>query len=105
VCPYCGHDFRHPPTPPAYVEKISEGMKILLYLVSFFIPIIGLIIGFIYYSKQDPEFKNVGKTCILLALIPIIVGIVVLSAILMGILALGWTWPWDGSWAFLSTAA
>ncbi|OGS41479.1 MAG: hypothetical protein A3K67_04085 [Euryarchaeota archaeon RBG_16_62_10] len=72
VCPYCGHDYRMAMAPPVARATISDGMKILLYLVSFFIPLAGLIIGAIYYSKPEPEFKHVGKMCIILALLPIL---------------------------------
>lgn len=58
--------------PPVARSEISSGMKILLYLVSFFIPLAGLIIGAIYYSKPEPEYKHVGKMCIILALLPIL---------------------------------
>ena len=98
VCPYCGHDFRpqmagQPQQQPMYGQPqpmygqpqqpmygqpmygppqaaMSGGMKILLYLLSFIIPIIGFIIGFIYYGK--PETKEVGKMCVILAVLNIV---------------------------------
>lgn len=64
-----------PQGPPP--ESISGGMKILLYLLSFCIPLAGFIIGFIYYGKPDPVQKSVGKTCIMIALWPIICCLIV----------------------------
>lgn len=79
VCPYCGHDFRPQMAgmqqpmygqPMPQHEAVSGGMKILLYLLSFFIPIVGFIIGAIYYTK--PETKEVGKMCIILGILSIV---------------------------------
>jgi len=70
VCPYCGHDYRVQMMAPQ--PQISEGMKIVFYVLSFLIWIAGLIIGLIYYTKGDPESKHVGK----MSLIFMVLGIV-----------------------------
>src|SRR5512137_1697216 len=75
VCPYCGHDFRVQMAAPAQ-PQISEGMKILFYILSFLFFIVGIIIGVIYYTKPDPESKHVGKMCIILAVLGVVVGVV-----------------------------
>jgi hypothetical protein len=63
-----------PPTPPAGGSNVPEGgMKILLYIVSFLIPIAGIIIGIIFYTKDGAEEKKFGKMCIILAVVAIIV--------------------------------
>ena len=80
VCPYCGHDFRVPQTIRA-VEPISNGMKILFYLLSFLIPLAGFIIGAIYWSKPDESSKHVGKMCIIFAVVGVLLT-VGLSALL-----------------------
>jgi hypothetical protein len=54
---------------PQAVEQISNGMKILFYILSLVFPLAGFIIGIIYYSKQDPESKHIGKICIVLAVV------------------------------------
>ena len=77
MCPYCGHDYRA----QAYAgqprgETISSGVKILFYLLSFFIPIVGFIIGAIYYTKSEPELKETGKMCLILAVLAIVVSVV-----------------------------
>lgn len=71
--------YQAPPPPPSYQvsgpgvsEPMSGGMKILLYLLSFFIPVVGFIVGFIYYTKPNPEERRIGKNCIILAVIAII---------------------------------
>lgn len=81
VCPYCGHDYRPQMAgQPMYAQApqqgggVSEGMKILLYILSFLIPIVGFIIGAIYYTK--PETKEVGKMCIILGVLSIVLAVV-----------------------------
>ncbi len=81
VCPYCGHDYRVQMAPAQYQPQISEGMKIVFYILSFLIPLIGIIIGVIYYTKPDAESKNVGKMCIILALLAIVIGAVCWAAV------------------------
>ena len=75
VCPYCGHDYRVQVAaiPSA---QISSGMKIFLYILSFLIPLAGFIIGAIYYTKPEPEYKEVGKMCIIIGLLAIILVVV-----------------------------
>ncbi len=50
-------------------------MKILFYVLSLIFPLAGFIIGIIYYSKQDPESKHVGKICIVLAVVGILTSV------------------------------
>lgn len=57
---------------PQAVEQVSSGMKILFYILSLIVPIVGFIIGVVYYSKGDPESKHVGKICIILAVVGIL---------------------------------
>ncbi len=83
VCPYCGHDYRPQMAgmqqpmygqPMQQHEAVSSGMKLLLYILSFLIPIAGFIIGAIYYTK--PETKEVGKMCIILGVLSIVLAVV-----------------------------
>jgi hypothetical protein len=39
----------------------------LFYVISFVIPLAGIIIGVIYLTKQDPENKKFGKNCLIAA--------------------------------------
>lgn len=47
-------------------------MKILVYLLSFFIPFLGIIIGIILYaSSKEDDYRHVGKICILISLLSV----------------------------------
>jgi hypothetical protein len=72
VCPYCGHDYRYA-AQHGKPEEISDGLKIVFYILSFLFWIVGLVIGLIYYSKPDPESKHVGKMCLLFAALSVAV--------------------------------
>ena len=50
-------------------ERYSSGMKILLYIASFLVPLAGIIIGVIYMGKEDEESKALGKTCLIIAIV------------------------------------
>jgi hypothetical protein len=52
---------------------LSTGIRILLYIMSLLIPIAGFIVGAIYYTKPEPEYKHVGKMCIIFGIVSIIV--------------------------------
>lgn len=41
----------------------------LFYLLSFIIPIAGIVLGIIYLTKDDPECKRFGRNCIIAALL------------------------------------
>lgn len=44
----------------------------LFYLISFIVPIAGIVIGVIYLTKDDPECKAFGKNCIIAAVLFIV---------------------------------
>ncbi len=46
--------------------------KWLFYTLSFFIPAAGIIMGAIFSSIADTASKDFGKTCLIVALIPIV---------------------------------
>lgn len=80
VCPYCGHDFRVQPQGPVR-ESLSGGVRVLLYLVSFLVPVVGIILGIVFMVRPDPEYKRVGKICLILGVVAIVAEIG-LSAVL-----------------------
>ncbi len=45
----------------------------LFYIISFIIPLAGIIIGIIYLTKQDEECKKFGKNCIIAAVAAVVV--------------------------------
>jgi hypothetical protein len=40
----------------------------LFYVISFLVPLAGIIIGAIYMGKPDPECKRFGKNCLIAAI-------------------------------------
>jgi hypothetical protein len=60
------------PQPVYYGPQYSGCVKFLLYALSFFIPIVGIIAGVIFMSRPDPESKRLGQTCLILGIISIV---------------------------------
>ena len=68
-------------------EKAIESMEIkvdttattLLYILSFFIPLAGFIVGAIYASKDEEHYKHVGKNCLKVSTLNIVLGIVTVA--------------------------
>ena len=85
VCPYCGHDYRLGAYPSQQSQSSGMGgMRYVLYILSFFIPLAGIIIGLVLLvTSKDEDGRHVGKMCILIALLPVI--IVVVCWLLAGI--------------------
>ena len=54
---------------PQMTIRMSGREKVLLYCVSFLIPILGVAISFHYYYKTDQEFKHLGSVCATLMLL------------------------------------
>lgn len=48
-------------------QQYSGGVRWLLYIVSFLIPIGGLIAGIVLMTRADPESKEVGTNCLIAA--------------------------------------
>jgi hypothetical protein len=53
--------------PPAYGPVPEGGTKILLLIVSFIIPIAGIIIGVIYLQRPDPASQKFGRQALIAA--------------------------------------
>ena len=58
-----------PPQPVYYGQQYSGCMKFFLYILSLWIPIVGIIIGIVFQSRPDPESKGLGRTCLILGII------------------------------------
>ncbi len=68
-------------------DDLSKRAKFLFYLVSFLVPIIGFVLGAIFYVRYpDPRgrFREAGKMCLILAIISILLALIV-SLILLSI--------------------
>jgi uncharacterized membrane protein HdeD (DUF308 family) len=51
---------------------MSGGQKVLLYILSLFIPVVGIILGIVWMNDQDLEKKQIGKNCLVIGIISII---------------------------------
>jgi len=61
--------------------------KVLWYILSFIIPLLGIILGIIYMQKPEPEVKAFGKNCLIAAIICIVLCILcwIISMLVGGI--------------------
>ncbi len=66
-------------------------MKALLYIISFFIPIVGFIIGAIYYTKPEDEYKEVGKMCFILSIVSMVLNVGLAALLYFMVLGFGGT--------------
>ena len=85
VCPYCGHDFQASVAPPR-AEPISTGMRLVLYAVSILVWIAGIIIGIVFLARDDPEYKRVGKICLILGIVSILISVGLSAALYVMVL-------------------
>ena len=60
-------------------KQIDDTTVILLYILSFFIPLAGFIVGAIYSSKEEEQYKHVGKNCLKVSALNIVLGIVMVA--------------------------
>jgi hypothetical protein len=100
VCPHCGRpqntQQQYGPQPQPYgqpnqpPQESVGALKYLLYIVSLIIWPIGFIIGIIWLGAgSDPEKKHIGKMCLILAVVGIILDIlcwVVLAALSIAVM-------------------
>ena len=66
--------YQQQPPPGYYGPRYSGCLKIILYVLSFAIPIVGIIVGIIFMSKGDPESNSLGKTCLAISIVAIVIG-------------------------------
>lgn len=88
VCPYCGHDFRAVPQAQGG-EKYSPGIRAVLYVSSILVWLAGVIIGIVLITRDDPESKRVGKICLVLGVISVIVVVGMSAALYVMVRGLG----------------
>ena len=67
-------------TESSTIEKqIDNTTIILLYILSFFIPLAGFIVGAIYASKEEEHYKHVGKNCLIFSVMNIVIGFIMVA--------------------------
>jgi predicted RNA-binding Zn-ribbon protein involved in translation (DUF1610 family) len=88
VCPYCGHDYRIPMAAQQGAAPIGEGLKIVLYILSLLFWMVGIIVGVVFYTRPDPDSRHVGKVCIILGCVSIVLSIAL--TFLLYVIILSW---------------
>lgn len=58
-------------------EDFGLDSKIVLYLLSFFVPVVGIIFGLVFMTNPKPEYKHVGRVMVMLGIVPLVWGVVV----------------------------
>ncbi|MDP6442090.1 MAG: hypothetical protein QF482_05785 [Candidatus Poseidoniia archaeon] len=62
------------------IEKQIDGTTVILhYILSFFIPLAGFIVGAIYASKDEEHYKHVGKNCLIFSVMNIVLGFIMIA--------------------------
>ena len=64
------------------IKEIDSLTVTLLYVLSFFIPLAGFIVGAIYASKESEHYKIVGRNCLIWSAINILFGIIFIVMLL-----------------------
>ena len=62
-------------------KQIDDTTVTLLYILSFFIPLAGFIVGAIYASKDEEHYKHVGKNCLIFSVLNIVLGFIMLAVL------------------------
>ena len=60
-------------------KQIDETTVFLLYILSFFIPLAGFIVGATYASKDEEHYKHIGKNCLIISLMNIVLCFIMLA--------------------------
>lgn len=63
-------------------EKTSYSFQ---YIISFLIPLVGFILGAILLSKEQIEEREVGKKCIIIAIISMIISAIIISMFVLNL--------------------
>ena len=66
---------------PTIYTPVSDGQKIGLAILSFLIPLAGIILGIIYMNDANPSKKAAGKLFLFLAIGGIILGCIFFSLV------------------------
>ena len=72
LCPYCGRDYRMQMVAPPAQLAMTEGFKVVLYILSLLVFPVGILLGFVYREKPDAESKEFGRVCLVLGFMGLI---------------------------------
>jgi len=75
-CPRCGHGSVVAIAPPES-EDFGQGSKIVLYMLSLIVPVVGIIFGLVFMTNPKHEYKHVGRVMVMLGTVPLVWGVVV----------------------------
>jgi hypothetical protein len=75
-CPHCGKKFHEPP------QATGFGRQLVVYLVSFFLPPLGLWPGIKYLKQPDKKSRIIGWITIILTALSIVISVWLTMAML-----------------------
>jgi hypothetical protein len=58
-------------------EDFGLGSKTVLYLLTLFVPIVGIVFGLIFTTNPKQEYKHVGGVMILLGVVPVLASVLI----------------------------
>jgi hypothetical protein len=80
--------YQQPPQQAHYGSRYSGCLKFFLYVISFLIPFLGVILGLIYMSRRDPESERLGKACVILSIVSIVIACCIVVVSILGAVGL-----------------
>jgi RNA polymerase subunit RPABC4/transcription elongation factor Spt4 len=78
-CPYCGHKQG---APIAQAKERSGGYFLTMYLLSFLIPIIGIVLWISWSRNTEGEWRTRGTACLAAACIGLVMYIILISFVI-----------------------
>ncbi|MFD0959312.1 double zinc ribbon domain-containing protein [Paenibacillus chungangensis] len=79
-CKYCGNVNVKPTNYAYYPVESNTGCGcsvVLLFIATFLIPLVGLIVGGIFAFSDDPDKQDLGKMLLIFGIAMIVIGIIV----------------------------
>jgi len=76
ICVHCGNEIK-----PVQVQTVSDEPSIGLNILSFFIPLLGLILYLVWMSTTPKRAKSVGKSALIGFIISIVASIIWVTSV------------------------
>lgn len=84
-CKYCGSTLSRVSRPRSYYPSSGSDSYgcavVLLFVATFFIPLVGLIVGGIFAFNDDPDKSSIGKALLIFGLFMIFIGFFLLVSV------------------------